>query len=61
MRNMEIANKNLDVLSNFYQVLKASDKHLRFIFLTGVSKFSKTSIFSGLNNITDLQLILNIL
>jgi hypothetical protein len=43
-------------LHDFYQVLKASDDHLRLIFLTGVSKFSKVSIFSGLNNLMDLTL-----
>ena len=56
IKNFEIANKNRDILNNFYKVLKASDEHLRFIFLTGVTKFSKTSIFSGLNNINDITL-----
>jgi len=37
-------------------VIKGSDEFLRFAFLTGVSKFTKTSIFSGLNNITDISL-----
>ncbi|QEM99309.1 hypothetical protein EWH46_00015 (plasmid) [Sphaerotilus sulfidivorans] len=32
------------------------DEHLRFVFLTGVSKFSKVSLFSGLNNLTDITL-----
>ncbi|MCL2114722.1 MAG: ATP-binding protein [Methanobrevibacter sp.] len=56
MKNMEIAKQNRDVLSDFYKVLKASDEYLRFIFLTGVSKFSKTSIFSGLNNLYDISM-----
>ena len=43
-------------MSKFYRVLKANDKYLRFIFLTGVTKFSKTSIFSGLNNLEDITL-----
>ena len=51
-----LAESNRGVLSSFYQVLKGSDKYLRFVFLTGVSKFSKTSIFSELNNLTDLTL-----
>ncbi|MCL2116251.1 MAG: AAA family ATPase, partial [Methanobrevibacter sp.] len=54
IKNIEIAEKNRDTLSGFYQVLKASDEYLRFIFLTGVTKFSKTSIFSGLNNLDDI-------
>jgi hypothetical protein len=43
-------------LQSFYRVLKAADEHLRFVFLTGVSKFSKLSIFSGLNNPNDITL-----
>ncbi len=52
----EIAKEVRDGLINFYSVIKASDEFLRFAFLTGVSKFTKTSIFSGLNNITDISL-----
>jgi len=43
-------------LSSFYSVLKDADQYLKFVFLTGVSKFSKTSIFSKLNNLTDISL-----
>jgi hypothetical protein len=43
-------------LQSFYRVLKAADEHLRFVFLTGVSKFSKVSIFSGLNSPNDITL-----
>ncbi|MEA2051202.1 MAG: AAA family ATPase [Campylobacterota bacterium] len=52
----EVAKEIRDVLINFYSVIKGSDEFLRFAFLTGVSKFTKTSIFSGLNNITDISL-----
>jgi predicted CopG family antitoxin len=51
-----IATQIRDGLINFYSVIKGSDEHLRFAFLTGVSKFTKTSIFSGLNNIEDISL-----
>ncbi len=44
------------VLQNFYGTLKSLDSYLRFVFLTGVTKFAKTSIFSGLNNINDLTM-----
>jgi len=44
-------------LSSFYSVLKDSSRYLKFVFLTGVSRFSKTSIFSKLNNITDISLV----
>ncbi len=43
-----------DGLRNLYSVIKGSDAHIRFAFLTGVSKFSKVSIFSGLNNLNDI-------
>ena len=37
-------------------MLKGADEHLKFVFMTGVSKFSKVSLFSGLNNLTDITL-----
>ena len=43
-------------LAALYSVLKDADAYLKFVFLTGVSKFSKTSIFSKLNNLTDISL-----
>jgi len=43
-------------MRNFYGVLKAMDSHLRFVFITGISKFTKVSIFSVLNNLTDLTM-----
>ena len=52
----EIARANRDFLRGLYAVVKDSDAHIRFSFLTGVSKFSKVSLFSGLNNLTDLTL-----
>ena len=45
-----------DGLRNVYSVLKGQEAHLRFVMLTGVSKFSKVSIFSGLNNLEDITL-----
>ncbi|MGC9386390.1 MAG: AAA family ATPase [Hydrogenovibrio sp.] len=56
LTNTELAKQIRDGLVNFYSVIKGSDEFLRFAFLTGVSKFTKTSIFSGLNNITDISL-----
>jgi hypothetical protein len=44
------------VLENFYINIKASDEHLRFVFMTGVTKFSKVSIFSKLNNLRDITM-----
>jgi len=50
----EIAREMRDGLRNLYSVIKDSDAHIRFAFLTGVSKFSKVSLFSGLNNLNDI-------
>ncbi len=46
-----------DVLRDLYSVIKGQDAHLRFSMLTGVSKFSKVNIFSGLNSPTDISLM----
>jgi hypothetical protein len=43
-------------LKNLYSALKDADPHLRMVLLTGVSKFSKVSLFSGLNNLRDITL-----
>ena len=43
-------------LKAFYSVIKTCDKYIRFAFLTGVTKFSKVSIFSDLNNLQDISL-----
>jgi hypothetical protein len=56
INNIQVADDNREILSSFYQVLKSTDDYLRFIFLTGVSKFSKTTIFSKLNNLLDITL-----
>jgi hypothetical protein len=54
LSNPKKANENRTVLHDFYQVLKANDKYLQFIFLTGVSKLSGVSVFSALNNPLDI-------
>ena len=53
---MEVAKENREIIKSLYTVLKGSDKYLKFVFLTGVSKFSKASIFSGLNMLEDISL-----
>ena len=50
----EMAREMRDGLRDLYSVIKDSDAHIRFAFLTGVTKFSKVSLFSGLNNLKDL-------
>ena len=48
-----------NALKAFYIAIKASDQHLRFILLTGVTKFSKISVFSGLNNLVDISMAMD--
>jgi hypothetical protein len=44
------------ILKNFYGILKSADANLRFVFLTGVTKFSKVSVFSDLNHLVDISM-----
>ncbi len=53
---IEVATEILEGLKNFYGVIKTKDEHLKFVLLTGVSKFSKVNLFSGLNNLNDISL-----
>ena len=46
-----------DIMRNFYSPLKACDPYLRFVFLTGITKFSQLSIFSELNNIKNISML----
>ncbi|MDE6023794.1 MAG: AAA family ATPase, partial [Muribaculaceae bacterium] len=46
-----------DMLRGFYSVIKASDQYIRFAMLTGITKFSKVSVFSGLNNLEDISML----
>jgi len=45
-----------NILSGFYSVIKGSDSNLRFVFLTGVTRFGKLTIFSGLNSLKDITM-----
>ncbi len=45
-----------ELLRSFYKVLKEQEEHIRFIFITGISKFSKVGVFSALNNLNDITL-----
>ena len=54
--DLKLARQMRDQLRDFYSIIKATDEHLRFVMLTGVSKFAKVSIFSGLNNLEDISL-----
>ena len=52
----ELARANRDYLRGFYGVVKGSAEHVRFVFVTGITMFSKVSLFSGLNNLEDISL-----
>jgi hypothetical protein len=54
--NEELSKDFRSTLKAFYGVLKSSDQYLRFLFLTGVTKFSQVSVFSDLNHLTDLSI-----
>ena len=53
-KNLELADKIRDTLSSFYTVIKNTGEKVRFFFITGITKFSNMSIFSQMNNLTDL-------
>jgi len=53
---IEIAIKNREIMKEFYSPIKSLDNELRFFFLTGVTRFSKVSIFSDLNHLLDISL-----
>lgn len=55
-KDIEKAKANRDTLKAFYSVLKNLDSYIQFLFITGVSKCSKVSIFSDLNNLNDLTM-----
>ncbi|MBV7336521.1 AAA family ATPase [Chloroflexi bacterium TSY] len=54
--NSEEAIRIRDVLKSFYTIIKALDEHIRFVFLTGISRFGRVGVFSDLNNLRDISL-----
>lgn len=56
IENVEVAKENREFLRGFYGAIKDSAEHVRFVFVTGISMFSKVSLFSGLNNLEDISL-----
>lgn len=55
--NTEMEERNRSLLKSFFSVLKDEDLYLKFAFFTGVTKFSKVSIFSDLNQLKDISLL----
>ena len=56
LKDSKIADKNRDILKKFFETLKSLDRYLKFTFITGVSKFSQVSLFSGYNNLKDITM-----
>lgn len=56
IEDIDVAKENREILKDFYSVLKDADPYLKLVFLTGVSRFSKVSLFSGLNHLNDITL-----
>lgn len=56
LKNPDVVEKNKELLKAFFETLKSLDRYLRFTFVTGVSKFSQVSLFSGPNNLNDITL-----
>ena len=57
MEDEKLIEHNKDVFKGFFSTLKSYDDYIRFVFITGVTKFSKVSIFSDLNHLTDISMI----
>jgi len=57
LNDKEALKANREVMRNFYSPLKANDEHLRFVFITGITKFSQLSIFSELNNLKNISML----
>ena len=51
-----VAREMRDAMKDFYGIIKDNDAYIQFVFITGVSKFSKMNLFSGLNNLNDITL-----
>lgn len=52
----KVVSRIREIISSFFTVIKSLDEYCRAIFITGVSQFSKASIFSGMNNLNDITL-----
>ena len=57
LTNEDLCDQYRSILKAFYGVMKSSDEYIRMGFLTGVTKFSKVSVFSDLNNISDISML----
>ncbi|BBE31715.1 ATPase AAA [Tepiditoga spiralis] len=56
INNKEKAEKYREILRDFYVSIKSKDEYIKFVFMTGITKFTKTGVFSALNNLNDISL-----
>ncbi len=56
IETIEVAHEMREVLKNFYEAIKGLDRYLHLVFITGVTRFSKTSLFSGLNQLVNISM-----
>ncbi len=56
INDIQKAEKNREILRNFYGAIKGCSEMLRFVLITGISRFSKMSVFSELNNLADISM-----
>ncbi len=54
LANPALAEQNRETIKDFFSIIKPNDEAVRFFFMTGVSKFSRVSMFSGFNNLNDI-------
>ena len=54
--NSDLQSHNKDIFKGFFSTLKRADEFIQFVFITGITKFSKVSIFSDLNQLRDISL-----
>ena len=59
LQEPEVAEGNRRLLQDFFGVLKSLDEYIQFTFITGISKFSKVSVFSGANHLEDISMEAN--
>lgn len=57
LKNIELAEANRDLLKEVFETLKSLDEYIKFTFITGVSKFSQVSLFSGPNYLKDITMV----
>ena len=56
LKERDLAEEYRDTLRNFYTQIKAEDANIRFVFMTGITKFTRTGVFSAMNNLYDISM-----